>query len=163
VQVDATDQQGLPSARSNSSVSPFDSEDNPEGRIRVGSAQTMTSRNSQEDHGSIDLQVEQRTVKSLVADRTLVRDLLTGSSAEDSDLCIQLLVDESTEQGAGRGTVSVANKGNVSMIVKSVNVGLSQPGISLWLENRCGATSTLNELSQVSWKRWVSGDVPPLL
>jgi len=52
-----------------------------------------------------------------VAGHTIVLDVLTGSSTEYSDLCLELLVHEGAEKGAAGGTVSVANQGNVSLVV----------------------------------------------
>lgn len=84
--------------------------------------------------GGLDLRVERWPVKKLVTGRTLVLDVLTGSSTEGRDLCPKLLVHESAKQGADRGTVCISNYGNVSVAVGSVNAKSSQPGISLWLE-----------------------------
>ena len=62
--------------------------------------------------------------------------MFANSSAEGSNLRTQLLVHKGAEQGAGRGTVSVANQGDVSTIVRSVDVRCSRPGILLRLEGR---------------------------
>ena len=62
--------------------------------------------------------------------------MLAGSSTEYSDLCLKLLVHEGAEKGAARGTVSVANQGNVSLVVESVTARPFQLGISLRRESR---------------------------
>lgn len=84
--------------------------------------------------GGLDLRVERWPVKKLVTGRTLVLDVLTGSSTEGCDLCPKFLIHESAKKGAGRGTVCISNHGNVSVVVGSVNTKSSRPGISLWLE-----------------------------
>ena len=63
--------------------------------------------------------------------------MLTGPSTEGSHLRIQLLVHETAEEGASRGTISVADQDDVSMIAGSANATLSRSGILLWLESRC--------------------------